>query len=192
MPPEATPVPRHDYRRVAGMIENDSALSRHLGAKTITVERRNGSDMFAPELIDLADAMVQAGFSLQSCPKPQTLRFAMQFFAQNGVAPPPPALPKATLPLSPPGAKAPRRKAEPEEPKKDDVRKAIKPESKTNFCATVALANLAMSMLQLAEQYDTLPGSEKRREKLNALASEYEKQTKEYLEGCWVAAQRNA
>jgi hypothetical protein len=49
-----------------------------------------------------------------------------------------------------------------------------------------------MSMLQLAEQYDTLPGSEKRREKLNALASEYEKQTKEYLEGCWVAAQRNA
>jgi len=184
--------PGCDYKRVEEIIEKDPALSRFLGQKTVSVERRNGTvNMHSPELIALVDAMVVSGMTIQSCQKPQTLHFALKFFqGANKVAgvattpatsAPPPA-PTPPPPAPQPAPKAPAAKKE--EPKRNTR------EEKSQFCAAIALANLAMSMLQLAEQYDTAPGAEKRHEKLNSLATEYEKAAKDHLEGCWDTSRK--
>lgn len=181
--------PGCDYKRIEDIIEKDPALHRFLGQKTVQVERRNGTTtMHSPELIALVDAMMAAGVSPQASSKSQTLSFASRFLQQGKkVADGTPA-PAPVAPPPAPAAKAPSPAPKKEEPPK---RPPLK-EEKAGFCAAIALANLTMSMLQLAEQYDTAPGADKRRDRLNSLASEYERVAKEHLEGCWDTARKSA
>jgi len=188
--------PGYDYRRVEEIVQRDPSLQRFLGPKTVTVERRSGNtSQHSSELIALMDAMSVAGIIMSSCPKPTTLHFAMKFFMASGtvsgVKPPLQPPPAPAVPTTPTLAPPVTLKAAP--PKKEEPAKRVaKPEEKVTFCAAVALANMVMAMLQLAEQYDTSPGFEKRKEKLNSLATEYERLTKDYLDGQWETARKNA
>jgi hypothetical protein len=198
MPDTIKAAPGCDYKRVEDIIEKDPALRRFLGQKTVSVEKRNGTvSMHSPELVSLVDAMLTAGVAVQACQKPHTLHFAMKYFqgtckipdvpATPPPSPPPPVV--AVQPLQPTPPSPPVVKPSP--PKKEDGKRMASREEKSSFCASIAMANLTMSMLQLAEQYDTGAGAEKRREKLNGLASEYEKMAKDHLEGCWESARKS-
>jgi hypothetical protein len=183
--------PGWDYKRVENIISHDPSLKRFLGEKTVTIEKRNGTTTaHSPELIALMEAMEQSGTSLPACPKNTVLQFAARFWIKesSGSVPTPAPLPapsrKVTAPASPSKDAVPKRE--------EAQKKVVKADEKPTFCAAVALANLAMSMLQLAEQYDTSPGSDKRRDKLNVVAIEYENLTKSYMNGCWEAVKHNA
>jgi hypothetical protein len=181
--------PGWNYKRVGKIVSGDPSLKRFIGEKTVSIERRNGTTVnYSPELILLMEAMAQAGIPLQTCPKTTVLQFAARFWIKESfksVSVPVVAAPAQPSKPAPASLKAAI-------PRKEEVQnKVLKSDEKPTFCAAVALANLSMSMLQLAEHYDTSPGADKRREKLNALATEYEHLTTSYLDGCWEAGIRH-
>ena len=149
-------------KRVQDIVASDKALKSKLSAKSETVAKRNGDKAkFSPEVIQIAQAIQDAGQDAASIPKGELLQHA-QAVLEGGT---PPAAPAPEAPADDKADTTEAPAAEAETPA---------PAAKGKFKAdpSICILNLLLGAEQLAEA-DKNPGADGRRKELGAVIKKY-------------------
>ncbi len=182
------------YERVQDIVSAEPVFRALLSPREKIVEKRNGEKvLFSKEVVEITDQIHAGGLDAHSVPRVNVLRLAAQVLnlgtptvqvTEPVTAPtdaiPQQAQPDKSVPVPVPSQEViqvPKPKKEKEKPKAKPQEEAPTPtvdtDSQRHYQVQSSIYSLILTALNLSISYETYPNADKRRAKLDALASEY-------------------